>query len=769
MTALLAALLLLAPGDVDVTVDAIGIGNSWRPGDVTAMHVTVTSALPAPQAAWIQWEVPDADGDIVEYGRPITLAPGRATATWLWAPTRTTDDHQTIWILRVRSFGDGVGGEDLAIQPVEPATISTNLIDGSEGLIAVLGTRRMGLDAFQPSGVVLTQGEASRIVSGLDAEDIPDLWPALGPLQALIWADAPPELDRRQASALLTWVRHGGHLVIILPGIANPWEVGSEEGPLREVLVGLAATPGTATLGDVRGLLGRSGRVPAIPVSMHVLSPAVGDWGGDLQPILTMADGRVVAAERRWGYGAVTIVGIDLADGRLASLGLPEADIFWNRILGRRADTPSPTAMAEADAEHYLNADAPRTITLRGGHMAAAIVAMSAAASGRVALVLLVLIAYWLIAGPVGFLLLKRRRLSHWSWAWFVASAAIFAAGTWGLAAFTTSTRQPLRHVTVLDHIYGAETQRIFGWFSAFLPGYGTRTISAGGVEDDVLLLPWTPPGGTSAPFADTRRLVVAIDQPPSSITMPSRATTATFTFDALGGVDQDRAGDLIRIDPADPPAVRESGGTWRGLTGALLNRLPAALQDVSILWVTNGALQRPRLFVDDGKRKSWVRRDESGRTLNRAYMWRMARWEPDDRLHLGLLDTSEQGASLEVALANRYVPRNNWDRYDDRPVPDGEWRRRMEMLAFYGHLPPPTWLKAPDDPQATPSGRVLRVDGRTMDLARWFGRPCIIVTGFVPDAEIPLPITVDDREPVASTGTVMVRWIYPLDTIATP
>ena len=54
---------------------------AWRPGDMVGIRVILklepTSQLGEGIGAWVQWEVPNADGDIAEYGRQVTLTKGR--------------------------------------------------------------------------------------------------------------------------------------------------------------------------------------------------------------------------------------------------------------------------------------------------------------------------------------------------------------------------------------------------------------------------------------------------------------------------------------------------------------------------------------------------------------------------------------------------------------------------------------------------------------------------------------------------------------------
>ena len=91
----LAALCCLAPAasaqvgaetNVVVQLRQFGVGNAFRPGEVTAIQVSLTSGLDEAVPCWVQWEVPNAEGDVAEYGRSVTLSPGTPALVWLYAP-----------------------------------------------------------------------------------------------------------------------------------------------------------------------------------------------------------------------------------------------------------------------------------------------------------------------------------------------------------------------------------------------------------------------------------------------------------------------------------------------------------------------------------------------------------------------------------------------------------------------------------------------------------------------------------------------------------
>jgi hypothetical protein len=56
----------------------------------------------------------------------------------------------------------------------------------------------------------------------------------------------------------------------------------------------------------------------------------------------------------------------------------------------------------------------------------------------------------------------------------------------------------------------------------------------------------------------------------------------------------------------------------------------------------------------------------------------------------------------------------------------------------------------------------VLRTGARELDLSEWFTQPCLIVMGWLEQADMPYELTLDG-ERVEGSGPVLVRWIMPL------
>ncbi|MBC8201229.1 MAG: hypothetical protein H8E86_04210 [Planctomycetes bacterium] len=748
--------------DFSITVNNIGIGNNWRAGDVTPIHVTISSLHTQPVSAWVQWEVPDADGDMVLWGRPITLAPMQDTSTWLYAPTRGWDTQDTAWAVRLRELDENKPTGELGILQFSPQSIGAIQIGPRLGSIAVFGTRRLGLSGYLPTKPEVKQ-EAALPVSGLVANDLPDAWPCYETLSALVWADAQPTFSFRQAQALQDWVSRGGHFILSLPSIGDPWAFGSPNAQLGAFTDGITPVIAQVPIQSLDGIVGRKNNWPAIDLTIRVFGNLNDDWQSDIAPLLWLKDGRVVAIQKTVGFGSVTIVGIDLTNGQLASLGLPESDVLWNRILGKRSDTPAQNTIKQLISVDKLSPSIPKINSLSAGKMIAQEIAMTTTASGKLGIVFLFVVSYLLIAGPLGYYILHVKNKLQWSWVLFVCSAAIFTVGTWFVAASTSGVRVPLKHVTIVDHVFGGGGQRVTGWFSLFLPNFGNTEVSLEG-ESNNLLLPWTPPDASMTPdFIDKREILVNVSHVPHAFNQPARATTANFAYTWKGILEHSFYDSLLRISPDNPPSIKTDPSMEYPvqLQGAIRNNATESLTDVTIVWVTAEQRMGPSFDSDDtlGTVPEWVASQQSGQTLNKMFAWDKALLESGEELQLGNLH-----AKSITTFTNGATQYQSNEPFRNARLSPKEWKTKIEMLSLYSHLTPPVYQKEANAKQGPASYHAIREGGRGLDLAQWFSRPCIIVMGFLPAAPLPVTVTVDGDEITRSEGVTYVRWVYPLE-----
>ncbi|MBG80102.1 MAG: hypothetical protein CMJ39_05255 [Phycisphaerae bacterium] len=783
------------PNLVDIKLKQLGTGNIYRPGDMVGIQIELTSQLAEDESVWLQWDHETADGDVIGYGRRVTISPNQPRPFWLYVPLSPSLQSDTLQIVRVRRLEDNQPTEDLGILRMEPGNTNARPVSRETGMLGVIGTQLAGLDAyeripnFQPA--VLIASEPTTVTSIPDTSRLPDRWMGLRPFEALVWTDAEVELSPPQEAAVLEWIRRGGHLIIILPQTGNPWSLGmGEDGPLGSVLPG---APGRAEEVPIKDILPDLIKhdPPAVPPGTI---PVLFFRNGDINvapendgwiSIWNLPEAGTVGIQRSIGRGQLTILGVDLTSNALRAVGMlrmpgtrflteivPEADVFWNRILGRRSDTPSSRAVDELNEENGV-VQTPGSTQTVGDNVILNEIEDAGVVGGTILLAFAVFLLYWLFAIPLCWAILKKKRMLQWSWFGFFAISLIFTAVAWVTVSMTRELNVKILHLTVLDHVHGEDLQQAQSWMSIFTPGYGNYDISLNG-EPDSLLLPWEPEEINISGFPDKRQTLVDIAKESSRITIPSRATTTSIQADWRGSLEETEWGDMLRMDPSRPiQIIRNSMGDPLMLRGTIISNLPEALINPQILFVDelrNGPRQPD---IKDGEPQLWVRPSQSGRLERNGWAWAINRpVEPGAEIILDNF-TLDPTVDLERSLRLRYtapIQSNMGDAF--RPLGESGRQRALESLSFYHQLEPPDWIRSPEmDPAKNQRwsqrnrdwAKTTRVFGRELDLSAWLSRPALIVTGFMPASELPLPLLIDGNNVDESNGLVMVRWIYPL------
>lgn len=813
-----------ALGQVDVQLDRFGVGDRWRAGDIVGIQVTFTSAGSEAVQARVEWEIPDANGDIVQNGRSLVLNPRQPTTRWLYGrlpPARSAGGvDELITLVRVFEERDGRRVRELASQRIKPSDARNRPLEVAitDDLIAVVGPGRCGLDGYEsvPSGAdrIPSLNTVTGIARGIDPRDLPDRWEALSGFAAMVWTEgAPSALSPEAAESLRAWIRRGGHLVVVLPEAGNPWSLGSNSAHALSTL--LPGTPPTRREGvpieRLLPIMSKSGGLRAANASMPILvfDPATLDRGyepllalpcrrdmstGALAPEPGSIDGAIVAVQSRVGFGRITLVGIDvdaLNRRRLQAGELPQADAFWNLLLGRRGDTPSALdyqLWTDSDPRRLVRS-AGNTFTVEGGPIAGRI-----GLAGRAALsllgVLVLFAIYWAIAGPLSWVALGRWKRRRDAWMLFVVVATGFTGVAWAASRLSAETSARIQHVTILDWIAQGPHERpsdqprwarATTWFSASLPGYGQRTVAVGATTDERNLIGvWeVPPSGSGTVFPNPSRYEAPISSP-NSIVVPTRATSSEFEARWIGSVDP-AWGTLPLSDGA---ASIDATVTWVveprcGLRGSIVHRLPGTLRDVRLIHVSPLRNPSPRM-VDPpapanapppapGTPRPPQVIMPSGLPPNAGRFQEVASWEPGQPLDLEKAfyptgpSTPFAGdlASISGAFLQRYY----------RPVAEstfvagafsGEsgFRQQLDLLGYYWWLEPPAYIMNP--PRDVAIGRVERTFAHTLDLSPWSNRPCIIIVGFLDESPCPVPITIDGESP-ESRGLTVVRVVVPL------
>lgn len=752
-------------GAVRIEIEQFGFGDALRPGEWAGIRVRLTDTVPTPREVVVRMHTRDDDGDTRLDQRIVVLNGSQPVATWLNAHMPWQLDRSTTFVFSVHEYRADVGavGRQLAVTRLGPGNRAPGVVSASQPLIGVVGRRLYGLSAYEMrlGGQPLPAHAHPEVVEGLPISAFPSDWVGLRQYDTIVWTDGEPgdlgTRDDPSVHALREWIERGGHLVVVLPVVGGTWLTSAnplwdpEDGgimPFVEI-----ERLDDAPMEPYRGLVTRGmyddQDLPDRSV-VQLLHPIDPDAGPDSAMCLLAGPDGCVVARRLVGNGMVTLVGVDLAHPLLAQGGVLRADAFWHRILGQRFDLPlannaigmSGSATGEW-ADRYLASEINWT-----------------ASSGLGLLVALIVFgAYWIVAGPGGFALLKANKLSRHAWVAFVATTAVFTLVAWAGATAMKENEVRARHFTVVDQVYGRGVQRARTWASVLLPSYGDVTLTMGDPEEatpyNALLTTWSDgDSGTAQPFPDARPYT-RDSRHLEEMTLPARATVKTVHADWFGPV---RWRMPHAIAPGWAPRLDKplSDEPWE-LFGKIKHELPGPLEDVEMVLITRQLTQeeeRERRFEDEALSVM----------LSHAYSIKLqGNWDPGAEIDLASLTSSFMGAPIDRRFEKLVLQDSMWGTGSpDSSSLNGEEIDAYMRLSFTGMLPPPI-TKRSTNRNLRPA---LRRAAHGLDLSHWSTQPCLIVTGHVDNVAMPEPLRYGsgaNPRPIRSEGRVLIRWVYPL------
>ena len=767
-----------ATGELELSADQFGLGNASRAGGWIALRARFRDNTDRPREIILQAELRDADGDRPIYRRVVTANPGRwqQATLYVYLPYRLDPSRG------IRLTAREATGQDTAVTEsddpdapqrataragrliAEATAMPGQVLTDYEGVLAIVGDTTHGLSlyasAFNSSAFSPLAHERTEIVSRIAPLDLPDRWMGLAPFEILVWAGGDPaDLGPERSRALREWVERGGHLVIVVTveNLAS-WTT-SQNNLLRDLFPAAQVRAAEGVdLNTYRNLITRDVTLGLPRAALvHTFEPLASAGPYEAMPILAGPEGECLVVRRIAGHGMVTAVGMGVGSRVLSNVGLPAADVFWNRVLGRRGQFEPLTRLNDLNStpgiqlgnrsdEIFLDRDIQGSLNLVGQSLAGVVLAFA------------VFGVYWLVAGPGGFALLKKAGHDRHAWVAFVAAAALFTAIAWGGATILKPKRVEVRHVTILDHVYGQDVDRARSWMSILVPSYlgADVTVRGEGLIAGVprfyeAIAPWegradTDLGAAVGSFPDARPYDVE-SRAPDTLSVPTRATVKQFQVDWAGAPQQ--AWPTPEFSTGDGSNAMAIDPATNLPTGILNHNFPATLTDVQIIVV------RRQDTLRDWRRSSWVGSDGRVTQFSPLNTWTTdaigvsppaGTWAPGSPLDLGALFAA-------VAPADRTL--YNWLR---SIRPGDHLSDRLAYASFFHQL------ATPELRSGGTSDRFHRFATYGLDLSRWFTQPCVIVLATLNhqgrDA-MPIPMTVrvggEDRTLYAA-GPTMIR-----------
>ncbi len=398
----------------------------------------------------------------------------------------------------------------------------------------------------------------------------------------------------------------------------------------------------------------------------------------------------------------------------------------------------------------------------------------------------LLFLAYWAVAGPLGFAILARLKRKRLAWLVLAMTAVVFAFIAWFSGRLVGSNDLQMRHVTVLRHLYrpdGAsndvpQLDLARTWFSARLPGYGKVDVRLeGDVKGNRLDQFSPPPNGLAQQFPNTDRYDISIDES-QGYEVPARATSAEFSGSWLGRIVavDDAWKSTIKVKVDDPISLTRDAAGQMMLSGTLVNGTGLDLEDVRIAVVfplrtpmtptaKTSFAGLPLVLDDPPNYAGFVALSGTfakGQELDLRTILISNGRLPAERLR--------GPTGLSNAIRDAFKDPNAGDIANQiggpsqRITSESQRRKYLNMLSMFQMLPPPLVEVKPGS-SALGNVKFHRWLARECDVSDRFGEPGVFLFGTAEDAPCPVPISIDgERTP--GNGMVFLQWIHPLPPV---
>jgi hypothetical protein len=282
-----------------------------------------------------------------------------------------------------------------------------------------------------------------------DLPDRPEAWSAL---DRLVWQDVDAgQLAPEQAAALRTWLAGGGRLTIV----GGTGGLGLLAGFPDELLPYLPAATIDAEPEALRGLLGGS-----LPRGAETLPAISGELAETARALATSGD-RSIAADRPFGSGAVTLLGIDPTTPWLAES--TSADVLWATIVPARGTSRAPLIVGD------------------DGSVVSVLGTLPALALPPIEGLLLLLLAYIVLIGPVNYLVLRRLDRREWAWVTMPLLVVGFTVAAFAIGAVLRGSDVIVNQVAFVRAAPGTEAAQAQVYLGVFSPTRGAYDLSIPG------------------------------------------------------------------------------------------------------------------------------------------------------------------------------------------------------------------------------------------------------------------------------------------------
>ena len=440
---------------------------------------------------------------------------------------------------------------EVAVRYVEPngtvrTTVEVHAREQSSHQVAIVGDPNGSLRA-QLSGAIVP-GASEPIL--LATRDVPERPEPLEGIDTMVWASDATALAEAQRRSIERWVAGGGQLIVI----GGPdWQTRATAFTDLLPLEALAATDDV----DQSNLAAWVGADAAAVAAETV---AGGTPRTDARVLVAADDETPLVSMRPIGAGRVLLLGPDLAADTYR--GWPGSPQLWSRLLPSTIVTDAFFGGQMPDREQAA------------GSMAQALNTLPALEVPPAELLLIVIVAYIVLIGPVSYLVLSRLDRRELAWVTAPVLVLLFTAGSYGIGVTLKGSEVLVNQIAVVRTAPGVRAATVESYAGVFSPTRGTYDLA---VEADALVARMSGTAFAEPGIQPASPLTVEQGQPARLQQLPI----------ASGGFEYVRADGVADLAPALEVAW-STEGSERG--GTVTNLGDEPVLDVAYVATTGGA-----------------------------------------------------------------------------------------------------------------------------------------------------------------------------------
>ena len=427
------------------------------------------------------------------------------------------------------------------------------------------------LDSFNAlANVVLPHQSDSLTLSQLDAATMPDNATELKVFDIIILDDFNTStLSSQQLTTLQTWVNQGGVLIEMggqdwqrtLSKLPNELLPARMDG-IRMLPAGTTLLPIDSTFIAAASGQSLSGNTLPMPVPVSAATLLTQTTFYDNKTLLT-AGTMPLIVQARQGQGAICYLAFDLANNPLASWD--GAGILWKTIL---LDTLGDKVLISSNTAISYDIG-PGQLLTQGG-------IINMVLPGKLlepGLVLLLLLGYVLMLGPIRILIIRRWKLPRlWTWRILAFTMLGFSLLSYGIAAYQKSELLTDNTVSLVQLTQSGSAAHIMTYHGIFVPDQGNITLH---IPEKSLALPLSSPLLAKTPLPGPR------DEPSASFVTGENDTTLTLSNNKRWTFHPIISEQDTQLQGALTPHLNLHNNR---LVGTISNTLNTALSDVYVL-----------------------------------------------------------------------------------------------------------------------------------------------------------------------------------------